>query len=137
MKWMEDKADGFQETRTAGPCVSDSPEPRSTVSPSNSNVLLCDYSMEHYSCLSPLEKHPTRALQPKIFCFSPSPFWLAVSQPGPLLPALGVAGLLCVCGAHSSCPLTSEGTWMLAELPRASVLSEEGTEVQYVGAWLG
>lgn len=100
-------------------------------------ALMCSFVITAWSitaCLSPLEKHPTRALQPKIFCFSPPPFWLAGSQPGPLLPALGVAGLLCVYGggAHLSCPLTSEGTWMLAELPRASVLSEEGAEVQCV-----
>lgn len=63
-------------------------------------ALMCSFVITARSitaCLSPLEKHPTRALQPKIFCFSPPPFWLAGSQPGPLLPALGVAGLLCVC----------------------------------------
>lgn len=94
MKWMEDKADGLQEKKTPGPCVSHSPGSHSTVSP---QALLCSLVIAAWSItayLSPVEKHPTRALQPKTFCVPLPPFQLAVSQPGPLLPAPGVAGLL-------------------------------------------
>lgn len=60
-------------------------------------ALMCSLVTAAWSItayLSPVEKHPTRALQPKTFCVPLPHFQLAVSQSGPLLPALGVAGLL-------------------------------------------